>query len=70
MEGTQMITAKAIGPERDGCHDIPEVNPDRFHALGGEDIVVWGSDYTIEARTMTAIEYVVNTLRLEMVEFS
>lgn len=63
------MKAIAQGPRRAGCHDIPEINPEKFWSLGGSDIVVWGTDYTIEAATVTAFEYVVTQLSLTDLEF-
>ncbi len=54
----------AIGPSREGCHDLPEIDPAEFHRLGGEDIQVWDTDYIIDATSQPAIDYVVNALGL------
>lgn len=57
---------KATGPERAGCHDLPEIRPSKFHRLGGVDIVVWGRDYTIEADRLVAIDYAIDRLGLDV----
>jgi hypothetical protein len=57
---------KASGPERPGCHALPEIRPARFHKLGGQDIVVWGTRYTVEADTLAAIDYAIARLGLEV----
>lgn len=48
---------KAFGPDRDGCTDLPEIDIAKWHALGGQDIVIWNHDWTVEA-TPAAFEYV------------
>jgi len=64
MKSGYILTAD--GPERDGCHDLPEIVPAEFHASGGKDIVVWGTRYTIEADNLKAIDYAIERLDLSI----
>lgn len=66
----EIQSIEAAGPERADCADIPEVDPPTFHSLGGQDIVVWGTDYTIEYTDYRAIEYVACVLDLDVEEES
>ena len=47
-----------VGPERDGCSDLPEVDLDKWFALGGEDIAVDCCRWTLIG-TPAAIAYIV-----------
>jgi hypothetical protein len=55
---------KADGEQRGGCHDLPEVDPVEFHRLGGQDITVWQTRYTVEADRLAAIDYAIEQLQL------
>ena len=46
---------KADGPRRASCADLPEIHPSRFHKLGGKDITVWDTRYTVFADRLEAI---------------
>ena len=59
-------TLKADGPDRASCAELPEIRPSRFHKLGGQDIAVWGTRYTVEADTLAAIDYAIERLGLEV----
>jgi hypothetical protein len=64
MKSGYILTAD--GPERASCADLPEIRPTRFHQLGGQDIKVWGTRYTVEADTLAAIDYAIERLGLEV----
>jgi hypothetical protein len=55
---------KADGPDRASCADLPEIRPARFHKLGGQDIAVWGTRYTVQADTLAAVDYAIQRLGL------
>jgi hypothetical protein len=57
---------KADGPPRASCADLPEIRPSRFHKLGGQDIRVWETRYTVEADALAAIDYAIERLGLEV----
>jgi len=37
---TTLDIYRTVGPDRDGCSDLPEIDLEKWFALGGEDIVV------------------------------
>ena len=57
---------KADGPRRASCADLPEIRSSRFHKLGGQDIAVWDTRYTVIADTLAAIDYAIERLGLEV----
>jgi len=60
---TQIKKWNAVGPNRDGCTDLPELDIPRWHAAGGQDIVIYGTDWTVEG-TQEALDYVLSVYDL------
>jgi hypothetical protein len=54
---------RATGPSRAGCHDLPELNISEWHAMGGVDVQVWDTDWTIDG-TRGAIVHVCELYRI------
>lgn len=63
---TKTLKFTAVGPDRDGCTDLPEIDLPRWHGLGGQDIIVWGTDWTVVG-THEAFAYVNEIYSLECV---
>lgn len=63
------IVAKAwCDTEFDGCSALTEHDNEKWFALGGVDIVVWGNDWTLYADDQAAIDYVASVYSLSCIE--
>jgi hypothetical protein len=51
---------KTSGPDRDGCSDLPEIDLEKWFSLGGDDIAVWNTDWTVKTKPgcVAAWEYI------------
>lgn len=62
-----MITKKGITDESfDGCNDLTRHDNEKWFALGGADIVVWGNDWTIYADDQAAIDYIASVYNVTL----
>lgn len=63
------IVAKAwCDTEFDGCSALEHHDNDKWFALGGVDVVVWGNDWTLYADSMEAIDYMRDVYSLSQIE--
>ncbi len=63
------ITAKAVSStEYEGCNGLVDHDNQKWFDLGGVDVVVWGTDWTIYADDQAAIDYLVSVYSLDCVE--
>lgn len=59
------LKLKATGHSFDGCHELDQHDNEKWFALGGEDIQVWGTDWVLLG-TREAIDYIASVYELSL----
>lgn len=52
----------------DGCNDLDQHDKETWFSLGGIDVVCWGNNVTIVAKSQAAVDYLVSVYGWESVE--